>query len=424
MTNLRSYNQQIRAGYIQAVGYLPQIVIKDNAQEILDTLIFCTYKEQKTMLWAESRKEAIYSLVNICCVTEIKDSEFWRPFIINIYTCFLNGLEDYTNDNRGDIGSWVREASMNGLHALTKLVANSELNILLNEDLMKNIIGGIAKQALERLDKLRAQAGLIFYSLICSDLPNIPYHKNLKLLFSESECGKKIDWKTENETFPLFIKMLDFPPYVTYILSGIVYSVGGISESLVKHSCSTLFNYLSQLDSATLHKFCNEVTLVFENRHGDERMLTSLLSFLDRLFSTGSLQRIINENENEVFKAWLKLIKRESKSLKSMPSQLNIIKLYCHLLQVRDTGVSREAFGQLSIYLCHKFKYLRKATALKLYEALLLYGEDMDIQDQDLSILLNQLNSTNWEKPIEDIKPIRNQLCEIMRSPIPVVHQK
>lgn len=33
----------------------------------------------------------------------------------DIFSCFLTGLQDYTTDKRGDVGSWVREASMGAL---------------------------------------------------------------------------------------------------------------------------------------------------------------------------------------------------------------------------------------------------------------------------------------------------------------------
>ena len=87
--------------------------------------------------------------------------------------------------------------------------------------------------------------------------------------------------------------------------------------------------------------------------------------------------------------------------------------------------MSKKAFIQLSIYLCNKYKYLRKATATQTYEALTLYGEDMDLPEEDLSSLLTVLNTTDWERPVEELRPIRNHLCELMKVSAPVVlHSK
>lgn len=118
---------------------------------------------------------------------------------------------------------------------LTNLVLQAKLLSVLNEDLMSNIIGGIAQQAVERIDGIRAQAGIVFSALIHSDptLPNIPYHKELKLIFPYDECKENIEWRMESATFPRFIKMLSYPPYTINLLRGIIFSVGGLSESLV-----------------------------------------------------------------------------------------------------------------------------------------------------------------------------------------------
>lgn len=86
--------------------------------------------------------------------------------------------------------------------------------------------------------------------------------------------------------------------------------------------------------------------------------------------------------------------------------------------------MSKSAFCQLSIYLCHKFKYMRKQTAIRLYEALTIYGEDMDLSEEDLSSLLTELNATDWEEPIEVLRPMRNHLCELMKVPSPVLQKK
>lgn len=115
----------------------------------------------------------------------------WQVFAPQIYNCYLFALKEYTIDSRGDIGAWVREAAMTGLHVstiyndmrlllllmsvkiiflsfkvLTNLVLQANLLSLLNESLMTNIIGGIAQQAVERIDGIRAQAGIVFSALI------------------------------------------------------------------------------------------------------------------------------------------------------------------------------------------------------------------------------------------------------------------
>ena len=57
------------------------------------------------------------------------ESSICEANIVPIYECFLLALEDYTHDRRGDIGAWVREASMSGLTSLT-LLASKESSLV------------------------------------------------------------------------------------------------------------------------------------------------------------------------------------------------------------------------------------------------------------------------------------------------------
>lgn len=52
------------------------------------------------------------------------------------------------------------------LQVLTNLISQAKLSSILNENLMASIIGGIAQQAVERIDGIRAQAGTVFSALI------------------------------------------------------------------------------------------------------------------------------------------------------------------------------------------------------------------------------------------------------------------
>lgn len=76
---------------------------------------------------------------------------------------------------------------------------------------------------------------------------------------------------------------------------------------------------------------------------------------------------------------------------------------------------------QLSIYLCHRQTYVRKSTSNVLYESLLVYGENANIDTENLDKVMEVLSSTNWEDPVEVVKPVRNQLCHLLgiRMPVP-----
>lgn len=87
-------------------------------------------------------------------------------------------------------------------------------------------------------------------------------------------------------------------------------------------------------------------------------------------------------------------------------------------------SVSKKAFTQLSIFLCNKYKCVRKVTAIRTYEALTLYGEDMDLTEEELASLLTELNATDWEQPVIELRPVRNHLCELMKVPAPVMQKK
>lgn len=46
----------------------------------------------------------------------------------DLYDCYLLALKEYTIDSRGDIGAWVREAAMTGLHVCILLKSNNNGN--------------------------------------------------------------------------------------------------------------------------------------------------------------------------------------------------------------------------------------------------------------------------------------------------------
>lgn len=88
------------------------------------------------------------------------------------------GLADYTIDERGDVGSWVRIACIKGLASFSELlISNAEiipsLDSYLPPQKYQSAIAGILKQGVERLDNVRQEAGECFMRLFALPPPAV-----------------------------------------------------------------------------------------------------------------------------------------------------------------------------------------------------------------------------------------------------------
>lgn len=88
------------------------------------------------------------------------------------------------------------------------------------------------------------------------------------------------------------------------------------------------------------------------------------------------------------------------------------------------TDIAKTALVQLSILLCHRQTYVRRSTSAKLYESLLLYGDNSVIPLENLDEIMDLLSTTNWEEAVDVVKPIRNKMCLLMGISVPVAKKK
>ncbi|XP_069674548.1 tubulin-specific chaperone D [Periplaneta americana] len=422
---LAANNQTVRMGFSLALGFFPKFMLDDQLHIVIPALIECLKITESTSKWAESRRDALKALTNVCrtvCTGKGLGPEL-RTHIEQIYCCFLEGLTEYTMDSRGDIGAWVREASMTGLQVLTVQVLKSDPS-LLGPELVTKIMVGIAQQAVEKIDRTRAHAGKIFSSLLHSDppVPNIPYRDDLIKILPAAACEREINWIAESDTFPRFTQLLAFQPFTYNVLLGLVVSVGGLSESLVKHSSASLFAYLKSLqgNNEELERICKTIVCIFQNHQNVSRVTIPLFGFLDCLFSSGCIRSVLENPQCTFASDILEHVKLETGKTREAAKLKGSVDVLSHLVQVSGE-VSKRSLVQLCILLCNRFLWVRKTTASKLYEALMLYGEDSVIPEENLDEVMTVLSDTNWEQEVEVVRPIRNQLCTLMGIPIPKV---
>lgn len=87
-----------------------------------------------------------------------------RSLFQTLLKCFLAGLEDYSTDQRGDVGSWVREASVGALESLVPVVCyldsqSGSCPAYISYDDEVEVVGALLRQSVERIDRIRVCAG-------------------------------------------------------------------------------------------------------------------------------------------------------------------------------------------------------------------------------------------------------------------------
>ena len=91
----------------------------------------------------------------------------------------LDGLTDYTSDERGDVGSWLRMACVEGLTSMSSILFSRAGSLQAFSEYLPAksyhaAISGILKQGVERLDNVRQKAGQCILRLLALPLPDVP----------------------------------------------------------------------------------------------------------------------------------------------------------------------------------------------------------------------------------------------------------
>ena len=284
----------------------------------------------------------------------------------------------------------------------------------------------------------------------------------------EQECAENVGsskyldsygWTVESATFPYFTALLRFQEYRERILLGLIVSVGGLTERLVIHSSKALYgeferwevlkknihrNQIEISDRNTIETdlkiFCDTILHIFEKNKRVDRITVPLFKFAERLLTSGHLDSILSDSHSKFAFELFTLIKKEVCGGAGAPpcnepnKLMSAADLLCALLQAEEPTSKQKCLVQLSIFLCHKFPRIRKATASKLFEALLTYSNIISPQDgfndedeieERIDTINSILSDTTWDTtPVEQLRPLRNKLCDLLGVPAPALVKK
>ncbi|XP_062448054.1 tubulin-specific chaperone D isoform X2 [Rhea pennata] len=382
ISELQNTDQMIRCGFSLALGSLPRFLLKGRLQQVLEGLKKVTVISHADTSFAEARRDALIAIAK------------------------------------------VREAAMTSLMEVTLLLVQEEAE-LINANICRQIMCWLAQQAAEKIDKFRAHAGSVFLTLLHFDhppVPHIPHREELERIFPRSE-SETLNWNASSEAFPRITQLLGLPAYQYHVLLGLTVSVGGLTETTLRYSAQSLFDYMKKIqsDSSAMESFCETLLKVFEDNLRNDRVSVPLLTMLDQMLANGCFDIFTTRGNHPFPMKLFMLCKEEIKKSKDIRKLRSSIGVFCGLIQFQGDMREKVLF-QLFLLLCHPFPLIRKTTSSQVYEMLITYSDIVDpaIMDEVMTIL----SDTNWEAELMLVREKRNCLCDLLKVPRPQLVSK
>lgn len=446
---LDDQNVAARRGAALALGILPYEFLAVRWKAVIMKLCgSCTIEDKPDDPDAESRVNAVRGLVSVCEILTSFSSDINFEEDLSLYLLIKNevmqtlfkALDDYAVDNRGDVGSWVREAAMDALERCTYILCKrdstgsmkaqgvehpSEMHDhdvvkdttcpLFDAKVATDLVGGIAKQAVEKIDKIRDIAAKTLQRILYNQNYSIAYIPHREALEDIIPKDADLEWGVPSVSYPRLVQLLQISCYRRSVLSGLVISMGGLQESLRKASVTALLEYLrvSEADTSTNEeKSTKEYLLgtdllwVLQQYQKCDRVITPTLKTIEILFSKKVFFNM--EVNTQLFCSGvldaLAVELKGSKDFSKLCTGLSILGFVASLME----PINSRAFSQLLSFLGHRYPKIRKAAADQVYLVLLQNGNLL--AEDKMERALEVLSETCWEGDAEEAKSSRLQL--------------
>ncbi|EHB09375.1 Tubulin-specific chaperone D [Heterocephalus glaber] len=430
LVELQSPEEMVRCGFASALGALPAFLLRGRLRQVLEGLSAVTRISPQDVGFTEARKDSLRAIARICQTVGVQveaapDEAVCRQNVAQVYTTLLACMGDYTTDSRGDMGAWVREAAMSSLMDLTLLLAQTQ-PALIEAHVCERIMCCLAQQASEKIDRFRAHAAHVLLTLLhfgSSPVPHVPHRRELEALLPRLDMTS-VNWNAPSQAFPRITQLLGLPTYRYHVLLGLAVSVGGLTESTVKYSTQSLFEYMKGIqDAQPALGFSGTLLQVFEDNLLNDRQVVpldrvsvSLLKMLDQMLANGCFDIFTREENHPFCVKLLALCKEEIKKSKNTQKLRSSIAVLCGMVQFCG-DVRRKVLLQLMLLLCHPFPVIRKTTASQVYEMVLTYSGvvSTDVLDEVMAVL----SDTVWDAELPVAREQRNRLCDLLGVPQP-----
>ncbi|AQK64732.1 Tubulin-folding cofactor D [Zea mays] len=441
-------NVAARRGAALALGILPFKFLMLKWMPVMSKLCSsCTIEDKPDDPDAEARVNSVRGLISVCetltaSFDQLSNGDSLYAYIKDyVMRALFRALDDYAVDNRGDVGSWVREAAMDALvrcmfilckrdivalRAVSATGHDSELGDmevnasstayrLFDSGIAQDLVAGIAKQAVEKIDKIREIAIKTLQRILYHQEHLIPFIPHRELLEEIIPNSRDLEWAVPTVSYPRLVKLLQVSYYSKSVLSGLVISTGGLQESLKKASMSALVGYLQDSDINTncegkSREYLLSCDLLWGLQHYQkcDRVITPMFKTIEALFSKKVF--LNKEGYSEFYSGLVDSVSSELKGSKDFTKLCAGLSILGYISSESD-GTCTKAFSQLLTFLGHRYPKIRKAAADQVY-LVLLQNDDL-IVSENMDKAQELLAETCWEGDVEEARRRRSEINEM-----------
>ncbi|PWN52231.1 ARM repeat-containing protein [Violaceomyces palustris] len=360
-SNARCFGS-IRYGCFDA-GFVPAM---EHLLKIVDPSV--TNGEVRYSINVETRRNAYASMSQ--AVVNLGDglSEILDPQLgVRILNALLKGLQDYTTDQRGDVGSWVRSTCVVGLRNMLDLYRDQIKRLKkiddpwLPEGLFHDVISGVLKQSVERIDSVRHTAGTQLIHLyrtlsknqgfaftphgkealdkignrfesspLCRIVTHPPDSSSHPISSERSEMSK---FKDPSWIYPRAVKLLSIKEYHLSLLEGIVISIGGKADVAYRIAGSALVDYALEQPNEPgeigADALLKDLYSLASSNYTSNRLFIPALQTTNLLIEGGAIEVVGQEIKDDLLPKLLRMASRNAAKMKNV-ARLNICMTLVH----------------------------------------------------------------------------------------------
>eukprot|EP00891_Asterochloris_glomerata_P000594 jgi/Astpho2/594/Aster-x0445 len=308
--------------------------------------------------------------------------------------CLLAALQDYSTDNRGDIGSWVREAGMraapDALQLLESAVPTQAQEAAMHT-WVQRFVGGLLKQSVERIARVREVAATQLRSILQIGLrwPPLEGAELLQTAFGQQHPAALATL----QGLPAVVAILQVPAYQTALLEGLAASIGGLDSSLSKAASAAVLRLVEQHPSSGLaDSLLAALHTVWQQHAHSPRLAIALLRTADMLLA----ETDIGHRDQACLERLLGCVQGETRQCKDVARLCMVATVLCHYLDLNGP-LCKSALQSLLGLLMNKYPKVRKSAGEQLYVKLLTLEDHPTLTEDSLEPALEVLSETTWD---------------------------